>query len=1035
MESSARRGWLSCEVTWSVEPDALDRVLAGGEAARFLDLAVTGAQTMRVQVTSRAARIDLESATLFGEGVTLVDDGERIHCLGHGRGERLVLDRSWVPRGRCEAPVVVVDGPYVEDCPLEDGRAGKAVSVVLREPGAPERYRQQVFVDPERPAHGLTGRVLELVLGDAGVHRPGGYPIGEVAALVAETGVPVGCAVDALGATPEYVPHRLGGFRIDRWDSGEDDDLTRQPERRAGAPRADVRDAPVVAPASRRDPDTAPVTSRMLPRDEELPGHDPEEVRKPPPPRQTTDAPLGLLIEQRLLSDLTSVVNRALRPLAGASFTFSPRSATVPWLATARQGVLARETDKVNHTFPPGLDILGFCLLHDLVPPSPLGGYAGPSVDVPGWGTIRGRGLLDREAMKAAKAAVTTGTVPAAVLARLPADVTAALTAAGTDWTLLTPEQKLQLAHATLLETSGTLVLPTLPSTLPFNVSDIIVGELSSYTATWGLPRAPDGSCPLITSMTCTGRGIYARLSLGSLALSGNVTRSLGTRYWLVLAASALVPLLMPGLAWVLGVLSSAAAFVVLDAARARLRISGLTADIALRLSPDTGARIQPTITVSCSGRVSADLTSAVPSALHRIVDLVLEALARIGGPVLQILGSTLGRTLTTALRDRVGGSADPATLFGLDVPRTGASVTGGGSSFLYVESQLAAPSGYPVALTTVREAGPSPVLSDASRLVAADGRHYASVLSSENTLNVLLAAAHRRGEFGARLTTGQQGTLRMLTRPPFTPVFSGGVTVAALAPPRLTLQRALPTAPTPHGVLRTEFALTVQDSKETWSRLLFTATAPARVVAGSAPGSTTPKIDLLSMAVAPLDVLVDQAGTTVQVTRVQAVDLVRQTITEEVEDVRGKKKTKTWVETYEREIDQALTASEAQALAPLAVTAARYGFGGVRGLGRLPYRDGVRADGAFVDPKDPAAGIDPVTRLTYTLTGTDPDDLPNPRPGYALADLGFRDGLAFHHLSLAGLAATAVDPTLEQLLVANWAALFYGALGAPDFT
>ncbi|MFF0066544.1 hypothetical protein ACFYRC_34450 [Streptomyces sp. NPDC005279] len=331
-------------------------------------------------------------------------------------------------------------------------------------------------------------------------------------------------------------------------------------------------------------------------------------------------------------------------------------------------------------------------------------------------------------------------------------------------------------------------------------------------------------------------------------------------------------------LAWVLPLLGSIATFVALDAATARLRIDALTANVKLRLTPDAQGSLQPSISVSLDGRVSSEMTSVVPSPLHRIVDLILEAIVNSSGPLLNALGSSFGTRLTRLWNTGIG-PAEPTAPFGVDVPTTGSTVTGVSGSYLYVESVLAPPPGYAVPMADVRAGGPGTILTDTNRLPSDDGRHYASLMSSENTLNVLLAAAYRRGEVRARLTSGPQEALRMLTRPLFTPVFSGAVDVTALAPPRLTLQRALPTAPAQHGLLQTDFALTVKSAKESWARLLFTATVPVRVVAGSALGSTTPKIDLRSVTMCPLDVLLDLAQTTSQVTRIQAVELVRQTI------------------------------------------------------------------------------------------------------------------------------------------------------------
>jgi len=1018
----ADQGWLGCTVQWSIGADALDLLLHAGDAAHYLELEVTSPQSARILVTARTRRMDVEGPTVFGTGVTFTEDDEGVSCLAHEEGELLTVPRAELLPARCEMPVVALDEPSVADVTAAEGVRAAAVVVALEELGTSRRYRHRLLVDRRRPAHPLVGRVVEAILGDAVLHGATGYPLAQVVELVTATGTPISGTVEVLDTGAE-----LASFQITDWDSGDGADPPPVPVRTGG--RADRAAAPPSAPvsvrrrggAALRPSDDAPIGLR--PRDDDTlpePEGEPRPRPKPTPPT-TNGATLGLLVEQRLLTDVKEIVNRALRPLADTTFQFTGGAAVLPWLDAVRRGVLAGRDPHTN-TFPPGFDTLGFCLLHDVAPPAPVGGYTGPAVEVADWGTIRGRGWLDRMAMRDANAAVIAGTYPPAAIARLPAEVATALAAAGTAWTMLSNNDKLHLAHALLLETYGSLAVPGLPRRLTFS-SDLLVGEITSYTAGFTVPDT------LIERLRCENDGISATLNLGGIRLRGRLNRAPGRLYWIVLAASAIVPIFMPGLAWVLPLIGSIASFVALDAAFVSLRVAGLTAEVRVRLVPNAQGLHEPDVEVSLSGRVSSELTSNVPSPLHRIVDFILQVIVDSSSVLLDAVGDVLEKKLRTLWLDYLHGG-HPAAMFGLDLPVTVSKVTGdpGDSGSLYLESTFGTVPGYPVPASTVRADARSVVINDAARLPADGPNHYLSLVASQNTVNTLLVSAFQRYRFSPNLRTAGREALRQLAKPPFTPDPSGTIQLRAANPPVVTIPRALPGAADPHGTITVGYALTAENGTDRHTRVLFTADAPIRLVLGSADDAGTAKVSLLSAVTHPLDVLVDLTRLQAAATRLYDVETVRVTVTEEFTNAQGKTVLRTYVDQYDREVDRALTPDEVAAMAPLASMAARLMFGDARAATRTPQRDGVRGDGS------PGGQADPNTTLTYTLDGSDPDDLTSPVPVFAGVDLGFVGGLVAHHLGIGGLVTVALDPAQEPLLVPELAVVFYQAQRAPTF-
>jgi hypothetical protein len=399
-------------------------------------------------------------------------------------------------------------------------------------------------------------------------------------------------------------------------------------------------------------------------------------------------------------------------------------------------------------------------------------------------------------------------------------------------------------------------------------------------------------------------------------------------------------------------------------------------------------------------------------------------------------------------------GRGFPAGPFEQGVPVAASLVTGQNNDHLYMQAMLQAPTGTTVVPISVPAAGRVLARQDAQRLatLTPTRRHYLSLVSSQNSLNVLLAAAWTHGEFDAYLqrdpgqgasatTKGQRpppvglpatllGTLRSLAPSPYpagAPVFAASL--MATAPPRLTLSQAVAVGARQHGLLEMFMALSLSPDKDRRYEWTIQFTAPAWVVVGSASASTKPKIELLTAYQQPIEVLVDLASTTATVTAVHAIEIKHRTVTETV-NTNGTFDTWSYEEHYEIDTTYALSGAAAKLHEPLALLAVRQALIG-RDLRRAPARDGIRADATWT------GDVDPVTLLRYQLDGTDPDGTDAAHPAsnvaFVLGDLSFNQGLLFHHLSLAGDAATILDPVLLDQQTCGVAGRMLDAIGDPN--
>ena len=611
--------------------------------------------------------------------------------------------------------------------------------------------------------------------------------------------------------------------------------------------------------------------------------------------------------------------------------------------------------------------------------------------------------------MHTAKAAMTAGALTPATLARLSPAVAAAVRSAATDWSALTPGQRLELAFAVLLETTGTMTFP-LPPSLTFNAAELVVGELTGYSGILTLPpatAAAPGVCPLITSLRCRSSGVDGTVMLGGLGITGTLNRRPGTTFLLVVALSPVVALAIPALAWAVPLVASAGIFLLLDSATASVTLSGISADFRVRFVPDGLSVLKAQVSVGVTAAASVSLSSSVPTGLHQIADLVTSAIASSGRILVDLVGSALGVQLTRIVA-RTFGRGFPAAFLPVGVPVLSSFVNGQDDSHLYLESQLAAPAGTSLNTIPVRADARESARQDAALIATAtpSQRHYISLVSSQNSLNALLAADFVRRRFDAVFDQADRNALRSLAPSPYpTGTSLLMARLRATAPPRLTLRQATPSGTAQHGDLQLDMRLVLGPDKEQRFAWTFRLDAPVQIVVGSAAESTKPKIELLTAYTQPIDVLIDLAGAAVQVSAVQAIQVIRHQITEEITSPTGHPTTISYTLEEEVETTTGLSGPTAAAVQPLALSAVRLGLNW-RDIRRAPRRDGVSATGGATGQPDP------LTVQTYLLDGTDPDDVNlSTAAAFARADLGFRSGLLFQHISLAGLVVGALDP------------------------
>jgi hypothetical protein len=589
---------------------------------------------------------------------------------------------------------------------------------------------------------------------------------------------------------------------------------------------------------------------------------------------------------------------------------------------------------------------------------------------------------------------------------------------------------------AVLLEELGAPRVPLLGK-IDFKWDDLVVGELTNYTGMLTFPPAAPGApgvCPLITALRCrTSGAIDGSLMLGGISLTGTLNRRPGPTYLLMIGAGALVTIIFPLLSWVVPLLGAIGLFVTLDTATLALSITGITANFTVRFVRMPNGVFRPRVDVNVTGGVSASLTSNVPTGIHQVVDAVVTAVANSGRLLLDRLQEGLQRGLTKLAGDFLGGGF-PASLLSLGVPITGGSTSGRDDQHVYIAATLAAPANLNIPMIGVPSNTQVRLTNDLKRLSGrTDARHYLSLVSSQNTINLILAALWRAGAFNAQITDPQaRNVLKALARPPYPSganVFRAGVFVAR--PPQLSLAQATPIGTNEHGMVEFKASLILEPYVNDLYEWAVTWRTRAQTVVGSVLASGAPLVQISTGLIQPLDLLVNPVVATVQIDGLKRIQSIRHTVTEvdEGTDARGKpyKSVITYEENEERETPFALSVQDAAQHAPLLLEAMRRALA-VRDVRRAPRRDGVRANGAF------SGTAESVALQTYLFDGTDPDDALPPIASevpvaYISSDLGFDNGLLFQHFLLAGKVLGVFDPANAPLLTCDSAGVILDLL------
>jgi hypothetical protein len=1030
---------LRATIKWSLSPQRLQRLIEHSRYAGILNLNGGAEHSVRLTLTDTRFRADVIGASSLGGNASLVGDREHLSYLAHDRKLRYDVPADFIPT-RFESPMLLVGEPQVR----ARSAAGAVAEITVEERLTGRRYGLELSFQSSPETGALGVRLLDFLWGDWRGGQQMGYPRDAIERLVRAHGLPVSCTVQVFGAD-SGVDFSFESFTVTDVDLvPESEDLFAAPvgytsggsasasSRKRGAARDPRQERTAVATArvfgrnAEKEGDAKPKTGLLIPNPKGDGGPDPdpdeppEEPSKPSPPPMSTAAVLGLRVDQVLLDDVKMLINRALSPLAGVQVPIQAgKPLSINWLELTKGDFNKRR---------PLVQFL-FCLLHDVQGPAQPRGWTGPQLTVSSWGTIRGRGLLDEVARLRAQNLVDSGAFlsspndrsdftpaeRARVVARLSSSTIAVLGASPTGWNMLTPPQQLEVAFAILMEEYAGLVVD-LPASIGYNAADLIWGELANYSGTFSLP--PEGSAtpkelPLITSLRCRDDGtISASLMVGTAEVNGYLSRVPGSTYAIILAASTAASFFQPGFALVVAVLLQIAVFIALDYANAELQISDLGFTLTLRFVPDAKGVMVPAVEVKASGTATAWIASYVPTGLVQALDMIFTAILNGLNAVLTQMESKLQDTLNDALQKKLGIGFFTA-LVDLDVGILSASATGRNDDHIYLESTLTPPPITTIKTVSVRSNTAQALLASSTSTAPSAGAHrYFSLASSQNTLNIILAALWRKGRFSSLLNS-ELAALYPLLQPPFPvgqPITKARIT--AINPPNVTLVTGNPIGSAGYATFELEGTLTLQLSATDQFLWTFKVTAPAEVTLGSATlsrdptsGVLQPCIDIGTVGAQPLDILVNFSGAVVDVTALSSEAVVTTQVTETWLDRKGHPQSHTYTETDIIDTPFSLTAQDKAIQAPVLLEAVRRWLR-VRNTSRSSRRNGIQSNGT------PTTQVDPITLQSYLANGADPDDTPPVNLFLFRVPLQFDHGLALEHVDLT--AGAALDVALE---------------------
>jgi len=938
----------------------------------------------------------------------------KVTWLDHRSRSFFVADVPRLPKKRASSTMLLLSPPERMEGKARDeflaGRAGSPVRnatvlrTIVRDYFTRCDWTHYLICDPSlRVSRDVLKVFLTVLAGDPELQEQAGFPWDRLFTAVAEAGLPIAggiLPVDPAATTRRGSSFRIENIRLGPLSGGE----FSIPDNYGPADSGDLQDT---GPQIRMNSNPYQPGGLHV-----GPGY-PTRNGDPSVPitvgnKGPSTAPgalptiIGLLVPQSVLDSMKSTVNQLVLPLS--QFSIGNGFLTLDWLAQMRSDWVAR--NGMGGT-------MLYCALHDepdLNPGDPVPAECA---------MFSGKGLLDFQALQSAKDMVTQGTLPAEIVADLPAAVAAELATAGTNWSALSSNAKMRIACSVLWLTVGRIRIPINqppnkpadPFTIDTPVASISIDQVQGtiqmppVTRTSGPPVIQFR--PLIATLACRNDAtIRADVSLASIELQAGITVTPSAGFWVGVAVASVAALIFPPL----GALSTIAAIAgvqVLAAGRNTLRVTCTNPTVSLNLGLRQNAQglFGPTVTSMVSAEYAISLGPFSLAFFAGVFDSLVSAMQdSINGIISPILGQMITDQVDKALRGILG-QGFPHAVTNLGIPVIGGSSGGAQNSHVYYEVALGLGPGFvPPLKPTPPINTEQAIVQDLSALLAGpsavrerEGSVCFSLNLSENAINDILAARCQSAFIpfdGAATQPADLQTLASFAQAPVLPSYFGWVVLDVLGPPVVTLSPASAAGYATIDVPMSLTALTVNPISAgtgpipgaTWT---FHVSSPVKIVLGASlnesGGPLTPIVDLFQFPNHIFDVLIDMNNCGILVKSLSVTTGSPGGGTQSIP----------------------VTPVVSQNQEPL-LRAALSIISGAFGLQREPHRDGIGAPPG--DPGTPDLALD----QTYTTDGSDPDAGGSAPPVKFPVALGLHPSLLHMHFQLAGAVTAIVDGTIN---------------------
>ncbi len=858
------------------------------------------------------------------------------------------------------------------------------VTTTIRDGRTHADWQHYLVCDPaQRVAPRVLRTLLTVLLGEPELQALAGFPWEVVHDLVADAGLPVAGGM-LLPAAPAD-QQRRSNFRLEGMEFGPvPEDRFMIPDGYSSA--RDFRDDDPQGGSTSLNIDFHRPNGRPTPEDI-VPGGGPT-VPSPPVPAGQASI-IGLWIPQTALDAIRSTFNQAVRPLTG--FHVGNGVVTFDWLKQLRDHWLDKRG--VGGT-------LLYCALRD--EPLPAVGDPTPARCL----AFTGRGHLEHMAEQLAIRLVTSGTLPAGVIAALPPPIATNLTNAGTNWAALNPLAQSRIACEVLWQLIGTPELtfslgatsPTGTIVVESEFAKITIDQVHGQLTLPDVERTATGtiieSRPVIKNLYCRGDAyVVAELNLGTLHLDARCAVEPTEKYWEAVALAHLAAVFFPPLT----ALSTHAATVGLELLAGGA--DSITLDLLdgkifayVTLLQDASGMFGPVLSFSINGVLKIRSAPLSVGSLAGLLEFLEGALQ---GWYTNLAFNALAEELTNRLLGglrQVFGAGFPAAVARVGIPIVGGSRKAAANDHVYFEVELGTiPGGQPrrtIPVNPYQALKASVGALQAARL----GVHCVSLNLSENAFNDILVARGRAGVnpplVHTMVTPQELAPLAGLAQPPADPSHFGFAFLEPASPPRVTLL----STPDPYAMVEAELRFTAlaQDPINggaivpgcIWT---FRVSGEAQIAIGSAqaaPGaSPTPIVDWREFPQHVCELLLDLNTSTINLLSLGVIPPAGA-----LQQVQ-------------------VTPALATQHEPLLRAVLQHGCL-VHGFQREPRRDGIGAPTGNVGRTDLPLG------QTYTPDGSDPDVAGGAPPAEFPVQLGLSPGLLHMHGQLGGMLSMLVDGT-----------------------